>query len=411
MDDTSKSPRNYKFNKNSPDEVVLEKINEKDMVIQGLITENKILKGNNDANLKEIKFLKETIERLTSETINNEETAKNSEKTETDEPKITIIKEFHRGVTKNLDSLSPERELRKDISNSETIIETFFRKLHSQIAAKSYSLKDFESQVDPQQKGIIDFQDLYQNLIKYNYSFSAYEMKTIHEALSKKLNSNFVSMELVLNNLNKYHMDSDRSYDISSESSNSDRNCTKVTAAQIDNVKELDILPQANYLYIVLCFHEFTKQTFEVFIRDHLPEQVDLEVLAAVFMHKYLRIEDGVDRNKICSFLLQGKKTVNKEVVVSKLVKLIFQNDVENNIKAEKFKIIISKIRNKSDEFLELCEQKDENLKEFLSWNEIESIIKTMNIETDVVGLNELKKKCYAIEKSLNIIPYKKIID
>lgn len=380
-----------------------EKIKNLEARVQLLTSENKAQKALLESQTSEIKSLKAKISAF--------EDKSPPESPEKALPVITIQKDLQRAVTTKFSD--PSRELKRELgSNTDVILDSFFHKLSMQISNKYLKVEDFILQIDPKGKVDLNMQELYENLTKNGFIYSVNELTAVYEIFAGRLGTNTISTKAISEKLRAEDMDSNKSYDISSESSRSNSVLPVAPKAlHINQVEFEEIQPVFEFLYVFVSYQKLDKGKVLGILRNKLPDHVDLSVLASLFLDKTLRIEDGVERNKVCSFLVGPNKTISKSEAIDKIIQLIFEYDLTENEKSEKLIEVLSEIQEKNDAFLEACKAKDINEKDFLSWRAIEEVLNDLGIETDRIGLLQLKVKCYGIEKSLNIIPYKEILN
>jgi hypothetical protein len=405
LEETSKSSKSspkHKINRNeeAPNSY-LEKISEQAAAIDKLLIENKDQKTKLEANSMEIDNLKTQLESLNSGL--KKKIDKSSEESFDKFPTITIQKNFDRQTT-NLSS--EDRELKRElIANPDLFLENFFRKIYFQLNSRSLTVKNFISQLNPEAKDNLELQEVRKYLQENNYKFASNEIKAVSEILVKKYNSNSISPVELEKLLHAHDLDSNKSYDISSESSKSnsflEKNVVEGVPVSLEEVSD-----HFNYLYVVLSYHKLNRESFIDYFISKVPKEINAHGLSKFFLQSYARIEDGVERNKICSFLMDGKEVIENHQICSKLVQLIFSEDDTDDAKREKLKNLLDLINSDSKKFIEKCQEKDTREKNFLLWKDIEDVIADLGLETDAIALNELKVLCYGFEKSLNIIPF-----
>ena len=326
-------------------------------------------------------------------------------------PIIAINKTFYKGMTLS-GFQDPTRELKRELGFSKHIIlDTFLRKISMEITKHSSSTAEFISLMDPEGKKTIDATQFYVNLVKNGYKFSKNEVEAVYDILIDQLGIPLLTPSTLLEKLQIDELDSNQSYDISEESAKSfavlpsvpkATRVNQVTYEQVSNIFEL--------LYVLAKNQKYNLGKLRVFVNAKLEDPVKLEGLSSLFLEKLLRIEDGVERNKMCSFLMGEQEEIEKEGIVEKLMQNIFQEEPEDSVLSGKLEEILGQIKEKYGEFIKMCEVKDTNEKQFLSWKYIEEAMREVGIEIDPIGLRQLQVKCYAIEKSLNVIPYKEIV-
>ncbi|OMJ66339.1 hypothetical protein SteCoe_36846 [Stentor coeruleus] len=297
-------------------------------------------------------------------------------------------------------------------ASNQVILDNFFRKLYNLFSNKNISLKEFVNKLDPEGKQSLNLDELSSALQINGYKFPTNEIGAVYKILTTKYNTPTISLDNISIQLQLHETDSNNSYDISSESSFGDDFIGEDLAlAKIPGVQKEDIDKEFDTLHVALTFQGFDIEKFRKYLQEKLPETVRLSALAKLFLERYTRIEDGVERNKVCSFIMENKETSEKNEVVEKIIGLIYMNEAEENVKKEKFSQIWKKVQESKNMFLEKCQAQDTNDRDLLSWKAIENILLEIGIEKDPIAFQELKVKCYSFERSLNIIPYKDLID
>lgn len=308
---------------------------------------------------------------------------------------------------------SPNTKFKRELAASnQVILDNFFRKLYNLFSIKNISLKEFLHQIDPENKQSLNLDELILGLQTYGYKFPMNEIEAVYKILTAKYNTPIISLDNISIQLQLHETDSNNSYDISSESSYGDDFIGEDLAlAKIHGVQKEDIDNEFDNLHVSLVFQGFDIEKFRKYLEEKLPETVKLSDLAKLFLERYTRIEDGVERNKVCSFIMDNREAAEKNDVIKKIIELVYVNEVEIHVKKEKFSQIWKKIQENKDIFLEKCQARDQNDRELLSWKAIEEVLAELDIDKDPVAFQELKVKCYSFERSLNIIPYKDLLD
>ncbi|OMJ72258.1 hypothetical protein SteCoe_29337 [Stentor coeruleus] len=336
-------------------------------------------------------------------------------------PVITINKGVSQdfSISQNKETSLDSNEFSKNIqfsrelaASNQVILDNFFRKLYNLFSNKNISLKDFLHIIDPENKQSLNLDELILALQANGYKFPKNEIEAVYKILTSKYNTPTISLDNISIQLQLHETDSNNSYDISSESSyGNDFIGEDLALVKIPGVIKDDINKEFDILHVSLVFQGFDIEKFRKYLEEKLPETVELSSLAKLFLEKYTRIEDGVERNKICSFIMENRETAEKNYVIRKIVELVYVDEAEESVKKEKFSQIWKKVQENKDIFLEKCQAQDSKDRELLSWKDIEEILLEIGIDKDPVAFQELKVKCYSFERSLNIIPYKDLID
>ena len=326
-------------------------------------------------------------------------------------PIITINKAFNKEITLS-EFQDPSRELKRDLgSNKEILLDTFLRKISMQISSNSLNTADFITLMDPEGKETISVKQFYRNLVKNGYKFSKNEVEAVYDILLDQLGIPLLTTSALFDKLQIEDLDSNQSYDFSEESVKSSAALPKVPKpTRVNEVTFEQVSNTFEFLYVLVKNQRYTLGKLRDFVNGKLKDPVKLEALSSLFLEKMLRIEDGVERNKVCSFLMGEYEEAEKEAIVNSLMHMIFQEEPEEKVLSGKLQEILGQIQEKYEEFVKVCEVKDKNEKQFLSWKFIEEAVRDIGIEVDPVGLRQLQVKCYGIERSLNIIPYKEIV-
>ena len=315
---------------------------------------------------------------------------------------------FKRAATKVSEKNSKELE-RELGTNPELILDRFFKSLDEQITRKNMTTEEFISLLQPDESLKLDLLKFPALLKDSGFKFTNNELKAVYSILSA--NGPQVPVKLIEHYIETLGKESDKSYDISSEFSY-DNNfvSNQLALAKIANVNEEDLEDVFEFLYVLLRHQGFNRDKFRRFMVTKLPESVNLADLAKLFLEKTCRIEEGVERNKFCSIVLENKEYVDRETAMNRIFGFIYK-DFEDEDNCEKLGKVLEDIRGIRDELIEKFKARDEREKGWLSWKIIEEVLKESLTEWDEEAARVLKVKSYGIEASLNIIPYENIFD
>lgn len=401
---------------------LIDKIKEQAGEIENLKSENSVLKSKFEKSIKDMQSIKKELNysqselnntKLELQKIQDSQNAKNEmlesliQKEESKESLVPPAARFRRAETK-----IKEKNLDRELGNNpEVILDRFFKNLSLQINNKYLSNEEFLAIIDPESISKVDLNKLPGIFQANGFNFSLNELKAVYSILSAQ--GQIIPASIIMNALDAVDNDSSKSYDISSESSFGNNFVGNTLAvAKISDV-ELDQIEEVlDYLYTSLSFQGFNTEKFKKFLTEKLPEPVNLANLAKLFLEKTCRIEEGVERNKVCSYLLAKHECLSKDAVVDKIIEIVFKDypeDVQENEKS--FKQVMLELADKKQEFIEKCQEIDKNDKGWLGWKMIENVVKEILGELNNLGLLQLKIKSFGIEKSLNIIPYSSIFE
>ena len=316
--------------------------------------------------------------------------------------------QFKRASTKSSDKSSKDLE-RELVSNPELILDRFFKSLNEQINRKNITTAEFISGLNPDDSGKLDLQKFPNLLKEIGFKFTNNELKSVYSILSA--NGQQVSVKVLENYLDLLHQESDKSYDISSEFSYSNKFVSNELAlAKISNVNEEELEGIFEFLLVLLKHQGLNRGKFRSFMESKLPESVNLADLAKLFLEKTCRIEEGVERNKFCSFVLENKEFDDRETVIAKVLLLVFKEFGEEG-NAEKVKQVLEDLKGMKVLLMGRFVEMDKREKGWLCWKDIEVVLKDCLKVWDDEAVLGLKVKTYGIEGSLNIIPYESIFD
>jgi hypothetical protein len=390
--------------KNKLDKVTKESIGYKKMLDEA---QKEIQKNRN-----ELEEVKAQLFKLVEEKKSEKELLDNLEKSlGVEESKENLappsFKAFKRAQTKVSDSSS--KELDRELgTNPEVIIDRFFKSLDDQIISKNLSTNEFISLLQPDSSGKVDLLKFPGILKENGFRFSNNELKAVYSILSAS--GQEISIKIIENYLDLVKKDSEKSYDISSEFSIDNYVPNDLAIAKINNVNKEDLAGVFEFLFVLLRHQKFTREKFRGFLISKLPESVNLAHLAKLFFEKTCRIEEGVERNKVCSLVLENKEMVSRDEAIENILKFIYRNysDEDNQ---ESFLMSLEHLKKNQEKLIERFKEKDEREKGWLSWNVIQEILKETLDDWDEEGILQLKIKSFGIEESLNIVPYANIFD
>ena len=315
---------------------------------------------------------------------------------------------FKRAATKVSENNS--KELDRELgTNPELILDRFFKSLDDQINKKNMTTEEFILMLKPDESLKLDLLKFPALLKENGFKFTNNELKAVYSILSA--NGQQVSVKLIEHYIETLGKESDKSYDISSEFSY-DNNfvSNQLALAKISNVNQEDLEGVFEFLYVLLRHQGFNRDKFRRFMISKLPESVNLADLAKLFLEKTCRIEEGVERNKFCSIVLENKEFVDRDTAMDRICGFIYK-DFEDEDNYEKFEKVLQDIKAAKDELIEKFRLKDQREKGWLSWKVLEEVLKETLKEWDDEAARVLKVKSYGIEASLNIIPYENIFD
>jgi len=401
---------------------LIDKIREQAGEIESLKSENAALKSNYQKSVKDVLSIKKELIDCQSElnsvnlqlkNIRDSQIAKNEmlesllKKEESKESLAPPAAKLRRTETKK-----NERNLDRELGNNpEVILDRFFKGLSIQINNKYLSNEEFLAIIDPETTSKVDLNKLSGIFQANGFNFSLNEIKAVYSILSAQ--GQIIPASIIMNALEALDEETSKSYDISSESSFGNNFVGNALAvAKISNVEIDQIEEVLDYLYISLSFQGLNTEKFKKFLNEKLPDQVNLANLAKLFLEKTCRIEEGVERNKVCSYLLDKHECLSKDATIGKIIQIIFKDyseDVQEN--ERRFKLVMQDLIEKKQEIVEKCQEIDKNDKGWLGWKMIENVIKEVFENWDDQGILQLKIRCFGIEKSLNIIPFGSIFD
>ena len=316
--------------------------------------------------------------------------------------------QFKRLSTKSSDKDS--RELDRELgTNPEVILDRFFKSLDEQMTRKNMTTAELIAGLNPDDSGKLDLQAFPRLLKETGFKFTNNELKSVYSILSA--GGQQVSVKVLENYLELLHQESDRSYDISSECSDGKNLVSNELAlAKINNVNEEELGGVLEVLYVLLRHQGCNREGCRSFMYSKLPDMVSLADLAKMCLEKTCRIEEGVERNKFCSVVMENKEFVDRETVMVKIVSLVFKEFADED-NAEKWKEVLGDVKGIKDLLTEKFREKDERGKGWLCWKDIEDVLKESLSRWDDEAVLGLKVKTYGIEASLNVIPYESIFD
>ena len=201
-------------------------------------------------------------------------------------------------------------------------------------------------------------------------------------------------------------LDSSRSYNVSSGSSENDID-VKVKGITINIIRD----PFEYFLMLVddtafkLVDKKELKPKFEEDCQNSLPNFVNLATLTKFLYDFTPFIEGDTEKNLIARGFMEGNDVKSKNDIVNTMVSSFFKYDKLKEVDIKVMDYLLQKISKKQELFQEKFEGLDTENVGFLSWDKILNTLYENNVIL-LEDIEDLKSYCYLLNHSLQKIPY-----
>ncbi|OMJ86401.1 hypothetical protein SteCoe_12055 [Stentor coeruleus] len=283
-------------------------------------------------------------------------------------------------------AVSSGKTLKKHLGSSMKLVNIFFHNLGKSLQKKGISKTEVA--------GVFNNKELW-NLEEFICKIREFDTKITQKDINIVFNvlsvDELINSQIITKELKKSMQQSDSSSESSDISSPSDGEYVQ---------EEFDI-ETVNSLYEIISFKlkygKITSESLSEIITESLPAYSDGEKLNKFFLKKEFRIEEGVGRNMLISSILSGKIKIPKGEILNILQEKCFKNylseitsPVTDDLKAR---------------FINLCCKEDKRRTGNLTWRILEKVFQEVGISIDL----NLKYYCFALDGSLEMIPYQLI--